>query len=202
MILPGVLSSPMQARPTVRYSTVIGEAVTTSTTIDITTSSLNARVGDLVVFSFVASLTAGATVTNNANMSPLGTPQLTSYKFFDGTEPATIRFTVSGGTFATAALAITVASGLRSFVGSTAIPDASAAVVQITSPARFWIVVSFQSAYTTTVATPPPGYTGYQQNGSTLGARTAYRVADENTQLGGSWTNLPAQAFRRSWAFK
>jgi hypothetical protein len=203
MILPGLFPSSMRTRPVVRYTEAIDDARTSSTTIDLTTSALNARAGDLVIFTTYGSYNSSPTISNNAGLTQTSSTSVTSWKFFDGTEPSTIRWTASGGAYNYVSLLILVVSGLQSLVSISSASSSSSSVLQITSPARFWVIDSLANSDTSDVSVPPAGYGGYQKAGiSGVAIRSAYRVVDEITQLGGNWANLPAQAVRRSWAFR
>lgn len=211
MILPGLLPPLPRTRPFLRSGKTYNNARVNSTTIQFPKSDLMIYPGDMfVVMSYVevSSSTAGD-LASNFGLTFVGTTGIGSphaYKVWDGTEPDTLQITRALSSISFACLSIYVFSGISRFVGVLSDDSSSRSVLQVSSPARVWAVRGGFTGYTTDPSTPPPGYTGYQNASTTTGdngmVRTAYRIADEGSQLGGSWTNPLSQSSRVSMAFR
>jgi hypothetical protein len=205
MILPGLFPAQVRTRPIVRNGVAFNNARVNTTTISFSSATIAARPGDLVFFTGRPEGSSPSVTGSNFGATLLSsTSPGDAFKFWDGTEPSTLSLTGSGINIAT--YVVYVVSGLARFVGNSFVFDSSSAVTPLTQPARFWVVSSGESSGSTQTATPPSGYTGYLQAttlaGDNGGMRAAYRIADEPMQLTGSWTNLPSQTSRRSFAFR
>jgi hypothetical protein len=204
MILPGLFPAQVRSRPIVRGGVTYNNARVSTSTISFSKATLPALPGDLVLF--VGRIEGSNPVVTGSNFGAtiVGGVGQHAFKIWDGTEPSTLSLTGSGINIAP--YTAYVVTGLTVFVGSVSASDSSSAVIPVTSPARFWVVSSGESSGSTQVATPPSGYTGYLQAttlaGDNSGIRTAYRISDADTQLTGSWSNLPGQTRRQSFAFR
>jgi hypothetical protein len=208
MILPGLFPAQVRSRPTVRGGATVDNARVDSTTMEISKSLIPASLGDMVVFdSYIEGGSFGSNQSSNFGLVfPASGPALRGYKLWDGTEPSTLQIRSTDSSLSIGCYSIYVVTGVTKLVEFDTDGSSSSSVLTIAQPARFWITTSTSTGGSTQTSTPPSGYTGYQQ-ATTLaaddgGIRTAYRIADEATQLGGSWSNLPAQNNRRSWAFR
>lgn len=208
MILPGLFPAQVRSRPTVRGGATVNNARVNSTTMEISKSLIPASPGDMVVFdSYIEGGSFGSNQSSNFGLIfPVAGPALRGYKLWDGTEPSTLEIRSTDSSLSIGCYSIYVVTGVTKLVEFDTDGSSSSSVLTIAQPARFWVVSSTNSAGSTQTATPPSGYTGYQQATTTVadngGIRTAYRIADEATQLGGTWANLPTQNVRRSWAFR
>jgi hypothetical protein len=159
-----------------------------------------------VVFDCLFRASNVTTWSSNFGLVPAPTGNLRGYKLWDGSEPSTLEITAPGASIQIGSYVIHVITGVTRLVAMNSESTSSSAVLVLSDPARFWIVASQTGSGSTQIATPPSGYTGYTQAtttaGDNAGIRTAYRIDDENTQLAGSWSNLPSQLFRSSWAFR
>lgn len=207
MILPGLFPAQVRSRPIVRGGAVYNNARVSSTRMEFDKADIPASAGDMVIFdSYVEGSSFSGDITSNFDFVSVTGDTSRGYKLWDGTEPDTLQIDSPGSSLSIGCYSIYVVTGITKLVDYVQDGSSSSSVLTISQPARFWIVTSTNSAGSTTTSTPPSGYTGYQQ-ATTLaadngGIRTAYRIADESTQLGGSWSNLPTQNTRRSWAFR
>jgi hypothetical protein len=208
MILPGLFPAQVRSRPVVRGAVVYNNARVSSTTMRFNKADIPARAGDMVVFSaYIEGSSFSGDTTSNFNAIAVGTTVLSRvYKLWDGSEPSTLELYALSSTVSIGCYVILVVSGVTKLVSAPFESSTNTSVLEIAQPARFWATVTATSSGSTAVGTPPAGYTGYQQATTTAGddggLRIAYRIADENTQLGGSWSGVPTQSSRRSWAFR
>jgi len=207
MILPGIFPAQVRSRPIVRGGAVYDNARVSSTRMQFAKSDIPARAGDMVVFdSYVEGSSFSGNISSNFGFVSVTGDTLRGYKLWDGTEPDTLQIDSPGSSLSIGCYSIYVVTGVTKLVAFTIDGSSSSSVLTISQPARFWIVSSTNSAGSTITSTPPSGYTGYQRAATQAGddgaIRTAYRIADESTQTGGSWSNLPTQNTRRSWAFR
>lgn len=208
MILPGLFPAQVRSVPTVRGGVTVDNARVNSTTMEISKSIIPASAGDMVVFdSYVEGSSFGSNQSSNFGLVfPASGPALRGYKLWDGTEPSTLQIRSTDSSLSIGCYCIYVVTGVTKLVEFDSDGSSSSSVLRILQPARFWVISSGNSAGSTTSSTPPTGYTGYlradTQAADDGALRTAYRVADEDEQLSGSWSNLPTQNVRRSWAFR
>jgi len=212
MILPGLFPAQVRSRPTLRGTYTNNNRRASSSQISIPKADIPARPGDLVaLFFYPEGSSRGPTTTNFGFIQPFSedgdelTRSYSGYKVWDGTEPTDLVWTLSSGSLSIAPVVGYVFTGVTKLAGVAAADTSfSQALSLVTSPARLWLVSS-QSTADFTGGTVPTGYTGFLQASTTAGdngsVRSAYRIADENTQLSGNWS-LSSQSYRRSMAFR
>jgi len=214
MIMTGLLPAQVRSRPIVRGGKTYNNARVNNTTIQFTKADIPARVGDMVFFDYYAEF-GGSTPTiinSNFGFMPLpysggpGDRGLSGYKLWDGTEPDTMQITCPGAGIAIAPYSIYVVTGVTKLAGTLHEDTSNRSVAALAVPSRIWFISSTTSSGETTIATPPAGYTGYQQATTTAsdngGIRAAYRIEDRASALTGSWSSAPTQTGRRTTGFR